>query len=348
MPRLCLSRTAAAVSLAALAWLAFSLLPGCGEAAPLIESENQNTQTAIAAPYQRRPVDFYKGISEPRAGTWQEMVRESGRLLEDGFNTVTLSPPVNITARAGGQPRVIFEGEAAAAEMLTEDFHAAGFAVHLAPTTVLAGFGEQVEPTDAALAHLEEDTLRWAAKAESNQAELFSPLSRYNLVLGTEAADRWSAKILPQVRERYQGPVAARVVPDLGTTPAMGAPHDFEQLDYRGYDFLMLDIFPQGESFDATAFQSYAADILIRAAGVAERDGLKGILVEFGAWREPAGADALDGPILGEDAQAAMAGHFLENAVPRTQGVFFHGWTLPGRGARDYPVEKTLKEFFGR
>lgn len=323
---------------------------GCGEPAAEVQTvtETTGTATATAPAYRRQALDFYKGIAEPRAIDWQGMVSEADRLLEDGFNTVTLSPPVLITPRAGGQPRVIMEGEAASAEMLTDDFHENGLAVYLAPTTSAAGFSEQIEPTDTVMAHLEEDARRWSDKAESKQAELFSPLSRYNLVLGTDAANRWSARVLPLVRSRFTGPVVAQAVADLDAPPPPGEAHDFEKLDLRGYDYLMLDIFPMGENYDAPAFDKYVSDVLSRAALVVKRDGLKGVMVEFGAWREPAGVDPVDGPILGEQAQAEMADRFLKVAIPQTRGVFYHGWTLPGRGAENYQVEEILKIYFTR
>lgn len=303
--------------------------------------------TATAARHQRRTIDFYKGIAEPRADAWQQMVHEAGRLQKDGFNAVTLSPPVDINARAGGQLRIILEGEAASADILTGAFHEANLAVHIAPTTRVPGLNEQIEANDANLDHLNDDTLKWADKAETNQAELFSPLSRYNLVLGTEAAQKWSDRILPQVRQRFHGPVAAKVAADLGDPPAAGAPHDFEKLNYRGYDFLMLDIFPKGANYNAGQFEAYLNDVLARAAAVSQRDGLKGIMIgEFGAWREQSGSDPVDGPILGEDAQAVLASRVLEIAIPQTRGVFYFGWTLPGRGARGYPVENALRKAF--
>ena len=335
----------AAISLLAL--VSIFVPAGCGESAPEAKTAAETAPDTATAPYHRRQVDFYKGIAEPTPTDWDGMVRESDRLLDDGFNAVTLSPPIDITARLGGKPRIILEGQAASAEALTDDFHEKGLAVHISPTTKAAGLSQEVEPTDGTLEHLREDVVRWAQKAEERQAELFSPLSEYNLVLGTEAADRWSREVLPLIRERYHGPVAAKVAADLAEPPAAGNPHDFESLNYRGYDFLMVDIFPRDGSFDAAAFDLYVTDVLVRAAAVAQRDGLKGIMVgEFGAWREPAGLDAVAGPVLGEVGQAEMAGRFLAIAMPRTRGVFFQGWTLPGRGARDQPVEEVLKKNF--
>ncbi|MBE0428661.1 MAG: hypothetical protein IBX61_02170 [Thermoleophilia bacterium] len=298
-------------------------------------------------PYERQSIDFFKGITEPGARDWQEMLRDAGRLLDNGFNTVTLSPPVFITPRAGGRPRVILEGEAASAESLIGDFQEKKLAVHVSPTTRAAGFPLSVEPTEAALGHLEEDALLWARKAEEHRAELFSPLSGYNQVLGTEAAGQWSSRVLPLIREEYQGEIGAKVVPDLDGPPEPGQPHDFEELDYTGYDYLMLDIFPRGESFDAGDFEAYVTGVLERADAVARRDGLKGVIVsEFGSWRKPLGAHEADGPVLAPDEQAQMAADFLEIAAPRTRGVFYQGWTLPARGARDHPVEEVLKDKF--
>jgi len=333
--------------------LALAFAGGCGEqATPTATDATEtavaaSTQTATAPPYQRRAIDFLKGITEPRADAWEDMARETDRLLGDGFNTVSLLPPVLITERLGGKPRVIAEGQASLAEGSIDSFHEKGLGVYVAPTTRVAGFSEQVAPDEAILGHLTDDAVRWAAQAEARQAELFALLSRYNLVLGTDAANQWSAKTLPLIREKYRGPIAAEVVPDLVDAPPPGQIHDFERLDLRGYDYLLLDFFPHGQTANPAAFEAYVAEVLDRAAVIAQRDGLKGIMIgELGCWREPAGADIVDGPLYTPAEQADLARRVLDLAPLRTKGVFWYGWTLPGRGARDNPVEDELKTHF--
>ncbi|MHB1390547.1 MAG: hypothetical protein ACYCXF_04825 [Thermoleophilia bacterium] len=341
------------ITLACLALLsgasAVTLMAGCNGTPPQVMTATATVPgTSTAPPYQRREVTFYKGIDEPQASDWQVMIDDSSRLQADGFNTVTLSPPVDFTARTGDMARTAYEGAATAAKRLMYDFHARGLAVYISPTTTIAGLGPAVDPTTATLQRLQSDTLDWAVSAEAGQAELFSPLTDFNLALGTTAAANWSINVLPLVREKYHGPVAARVVADLSTPSPAGQPHDFEFLDYGGYDYLMIDIFPRGDVYDPVAFDGYVINILDRAAAVARRDELKGVMVSFGAWREAAGVDTVNGPLLGGTAQAELAAHFLEIAQPRTRGIFFQGWTLPGRGARGNPVEETLKQFFTR
>ncbi len=299
--------------------------------------------------YRRRQVSFYRGISEPRCDALAGMARESNRLLDDNINTVTVLPPVLIGQRAGGQPRVILEGAAASVQQAIDRFHEAGLAVHLAPTTATPGYPASVEPNEMNLEHLSEDVLKWAETAETQQVELFSPLSQYNLALGTDAANRWSASVLPDIEAVYKGELAAKVVPDLDEPPPPGQPYDFEALDYHGYDYLMLDLFPTGEKFDEAAYRAYVAAVLDRAAAVAARDGLKGVLVgEFGGWRLQMGVDEITGPALGNEGQALAASVILDE-VERVGafGAFFQGWTTPGRGARNFPVEDTLKEYYG-
>lgn len=328
---------------------AAGLAGGCTGAATTTAATTTATPTATATapPYQRQQVGFFRGIYEPRAESWQDLLKDANRLHADNINAVTISPPVLIPQRAGKRPRLILEGEAASAADMVDDFHLAGLAVHLAPTTISPDLSPQVDPIEPVLKQLDEDVLRWAETAEEKQVELFSPLSDYNLVLGTAAADRWSAAIVPRLREKYRGLLAAWVAPDPGNPPPPGLPHEFEQLSYRGYDYLMLDIYPRGDPYDQAAFLQYVDELLKRAALVAQRDGLKGVMVGgFGAWREPAGAGTVDGPVLGADGQAAMAGQFLDLSMPQTSGVFYLGWTLPGRGAKGYPVEETLKRAF--
>lgn len=323
---------------------------GCSESqvADTDESGAAATETAPAPAYQRQEVEFYKGIIEPSADALSGMAEDVDRLLEDNMNSVSLSPPVLITQRAGGRPRVIMEANAAAVSDAISDFHDSGLAVHLAPTTASPGFKEEVEPTETTLDHLKEDALKWAETAEEKKVELFSPLSRYNLVLGEEAADKWSKELLPEIREKYKGLLVAKVTPQTNGSPEPGEPYDFETLDYSGYDYLMVEIFPQGESFDPAAYEKYVKEVLGRADTVAARDGLKGVIVGgFGAWREYTGMDQPDSPQVGVEGQFEVASILLNIAIPRTSGAFYQGWTLPGRGAKNFPVEEKLRELFG-
>jgi hypothetical protein len=272
------------------------------------------------------------------------MASDSGQLLRDGFNIVALSPSVLITQRAGGKPRVILEGAAGSVTGTADELHQAGIAVFISPTTAAAGFEPQIETSDATLKHLTDDTIQWAETAEEVQAELFSPLADYNLALGTETANKWSAEVLPLVRQKYSGEIVARVIPDINTTVmGAGAVHDYELLDFRGYDYLMLYIQPYGSTFDPARFDMDVAELIKRANAIASRDGLKGVLVEFGGWREETGVESIDGPVLGEGGQAVLAERMIQIALPQTKGIFWRGWTLPGRGAKDHMVEASLR-----
>lgn len=343
LPLLALSFSAVAA-----AWLIGSASAGCSGQTPVSTSGPPQTATAATPPHQRLQVGYFKGIYEPRAESWQDLLADAGRLRADNINSVTISPPVLISQRAGKRPRIILEGEAAAAADATAAAHRAGFAVHLSLTTSSPDLSPRVDPIGPVLNQLSEDTLRWAESAEEEKVEIFTPLNDYNLVLGTEAAAAWSESIVPRIREKYNGLLAAKVVPDTDEPPPPGMPYGFEQLNYRGYDYLMLDILPQGTTFDQDAFNKYAGEVLKRAALVAQRDGLKGIMIgEFGGWREPAGAGKVEGPVLGAEGQATMAEQFLNLAKPQTAGAFYLGWTLPGRGAKGFPVEEALKKGFG-
>ncbi|MDO8736506.1 MAG: hypothetical protein Q7K29_05415 [Thermoleophilia bacterium] len=322
---------------------AAALVAGCGDE-PTVQTATEKTQSSTVSAYRRQQISFFKGIDEPSSDEWEEMANKDERLKHDGFNIVTLSPPVLITERAGGQPRVILEGVAGSVTGTIDELHLGGLAVFVSPTTEVAGFDPRLDASEATLRQLTEDTLQWAATAEEKQAELFSPLTEYNLVLGTDAANKWSMEILPQIREKYRGELVARVVPDINTTVgSAGAVHDFELLDFRGYDYLMLDIEPHGESFDPARFDMAVDELIKRANAVARRDGLKGVLVEFGAWREAVGVEPFDGPELGEGGQAILAERMIHVSLRQTKGIFWLGWTLPGRGALDHMVEASLR-----
>ncbi|MHB8858847.1 MAG: hypothetical protein ACYC6Z_05095 [Thermoleophilia bacterium] len=339
-----------AVALAlALSLSAVLLGAGCGGTPTVVTSTATETvPTATAPPYQRQTLTFFRGIDEPRPDAWQDVIGDRAQLRTDGFNIVVLGPPVLITPRSGGQPRIILQGAADSAPGVAEEIHNAGLSVFIAPTTAAQGYNQVVDPSDTTLSHLTDDATSWAQTAEEKQAELFSPLDEYNLALGTDAANKWSAAVLPLVKQKYTGPVVAKVVPDISTAPAPpGAQHDFEKLDYKGYDYLMLDIYPHGEALDEAAFEAQVSEILARANAIAQRDGLKGVLLEFGAWREESGIDSIDGPALGEDNQALVTGAIMKLSMPQIKGFFWHGWTLSGRGARGHKVEDVLRQGFG-
>ena len=334
-------------ALVLIAALFTATLGGCNEE-PTVKTTVDTTPTATAPPYQRQTIAFYRGIDEPRATAWEILTLDRERLHNDGFNTATLSPPVLITQRAGGQPRLILEGDAGSVPGLTDDLHQAGFAVFISPTTSAPGYETRVEVTEPTLRQLSEDASHWAGIAQEKQAELFTPLAQYNLALGTETANKWSAEVLPVVRQKFSGGLVASVVADIaGTPPAPGAAHDFEQLDLRGYDYLMVSIAPRGKDLDQAQLESELDDLLTRANAIAQRDGLQGVLLEFGAWRETGGSDPVDGPLLGEDGQALVTERVIQLAAPRIKGFFWRGWTLPGRGAKGLKVEEALRHSFG-
>ncbi len=345
-PMLFLLRKSGIIALAIAALLAASVLSGCVEK-PTVKTTVDTTPTSTAPPYKRQAISFFRGIDEPRPDAWEDLVLDRGRLKDDGFNTVTLSPPVLITQRAGGKPRIILEGAAGSVPGLADEMHNAGFGVFIAPTTAAAGYQTAIEVTDSTLTQLTEDVKRWAQTAEEHQAELFSPLADYNLALGTANANKWSAQILPLVRQKFNGSLVAVVRPDLSdATPAPGTPHDFENLDFKGYDYLMLDIYPRGATHDAARLATEVDSLLTHAEIVRARDGLKGIMIETGSWREQVGTDTVDGPLLGDDGQAEATSRILQVALPRVQGFFWHGWNLPGRGAKRFKVEQVLQKSF--
>lgn len=321
-------------------------IPGCDDGGEILTT---TTPKVEKPPHVRLAIDYFKGVTEPRSTDWDSLLVDARQLQQDGFNTVALEPPVLITERAGGKPRVILEGAALTTTSHIDSIHETGLAVFLAPTTASPGYQENIAVDDIALARLTEDTLDWATTAEEQQVELFTPLSRCNLALGTEACRGWLQSILPAVRERYHGPIAAKVAADIDQPPLAGGAHDFESLDFHGYDYIMVDIHPWGHIYDEERFRSYVIEVLDRAAAVAARDGLKGVIV--GDLRLPrnnrAGADLDTGTWLNEEQQAQVADMVLQLASQRVHGFFYYGWSLAEYGARGYQVEDVLIRHFG-
>lgn len=332
--------------LAAAIFILSSLLVGA-----CAESE---TETAISTndkqevpEHKRMEVGFFRGINEPRSFDWNLILFDTDRLKANGFNSVALEPPLLITERAGGKPRVIIEGAAVTAPGLVDSIHAEGFAVFLAPTTASPEFAEKIIADDNMLAQLSEDVVYWAGVAEERQTELFAPLSRCNLALGTDTARTWLREILPAVREAYTGPVAAKVVADVDQ-PISEDGHDFERLDYTGYDYLVVDVHPWGEYYDEESFKSYVIDVIERAVRVSERDGLQGVIIgDLRLGRSNDSPDRREGePTLTAEQQADAVKFVAESVTPSVKGAFYYGWTLAGYGSRDYPAEGALVHWF--
>lgn len=306
------------------------------------------TRPEAPPPPERQTIDYFQGITEPRSTDLDTLLAAAGQLRDDGFNAVTLEPTVLIDQRVGGKLRVILDGSAMTVRDLAGKFRGEGMAVLLAPTTASPGFEETISIEDTILEHLTEDTLKWADAAEVNNVEMFAPLSRCNLALGTDACHGWLQEVLPQVKERYHGLLAAKVVADIEDQPLNGGPHDFESLDYTGYDYLVVDVHPWGHIYEAERFRAYAIDVIDRAQAIAARDGLKGVIIgdlRLGRIREEAGW-MQTGTWLNEEQQAEAADMVLDIAAERTNGIFFYGWSLATYGARDYPVEDILVKHF--
>ena len=319
---------------------------GCGEEARILTTTSEQQDEPS---HQRLDIAYFKGVTEPGATDWSLLSSDADKLRQYGFNTVTLEPPVLVAARAGGKPRVILEGMAITTPGLIEDVHREGLAVFLAPTTAGPGFSERQEVDDTGLDQLTEDTLSWAEAAEEQQVELFAPLSRCNLVLGTETCRAWLQEVLPAVRERYTGLLAAKVAADIDDAPTAGGQHDFELLDYRGYDYIMIDIHPWGRIYYEERFRAYVEEVLSRAEALVKRDNLKGVIVgDLRLPRNTSGEARLEtGTWLNEQQQAEVADMVISISIPGTSGFFFYGWYAAGYGARGYLVEDVLIKHFG-
>lgn len=331
-----------------LAALAFTGSAGC---APVDEPLTTPTaKKAVAVPHKRLPVSFFKGVVEPRSDDLQSLVLDAEQILGDGFNIVGMEPPVLINQRAGGSPRVILAGASLTVSGQISSIHEKGLAVFLAPTTASPGFSERVPVDEHTLEALTEDVLSWAEQAEQEQVELFAPLSRCNLALGTSATDRWLRDILPQVRQRYKGPVVAKVVVDIDAPPDPGEGHDFELLHYQGYDYLMIDLGPMepDQTYDQESVLAYSRQVIARAEAVVRRDRLKGLIIgDLRLPRTESTAELSAQTAVGETNQAMTADAVLAMVMPRVDGVFYLGWSLREYGAHGFWVEDVLARHFG-
>ncbi len=154
----------------------------------------------------------------------------------------------------------------------TEDLNSRGAGEpRLIPKEVVArvGFLDKYDLIIADLAKL----------AEKYQVEMFSPMNEPDMKLGINAASNWGQKILPVVKNNYQG----KTMWKLGRAADSAS----SAINFKGYDVLGLDFTAPGgsETQSLASFPQITDKIISRAQAWAKRDGVETVLLtEVGVW----------------------------------------------------------------
>lgn len=282
-------------------------------------------------------ITTYKGIWSPSfLLTSKMLLLDIGQLKEDGVNTLSFGP--NYDTDEDGNIHL-----AGSPEWLTILFiqtaHRKGFRVFLVPNMWGPNFAGVRNKT----LFFEQATaisLEWADIAKKYGVEMYAPTNEPQVMIkDKEAIDQWAYKIAPKIKERYHGILMYK---------ASIAEWGFDN-DYRGYDYVGLDIFPHTgqtlEQFRST-FQNNIEDGL----KFAERDGAKGVILsEIGVQ-----VGSLEGPIstteepFSTDYQKEAYKIFFEEGDNKVIGYIFCCWDGTVMGPNNFPAEQVMKERFNK
>lgn len=162
------------------------------------------------------------------------------------FMSPELDYAINLDSRSGGEPRLIPK--------------------KIADTP---GFMDKYDLLVEDLAKL----------AQKYQLEFFSPLNEADMKLGMTVSSSWGQKILPKIKNNYQGKVLWKV--GLGVDPQI------QQINFKGYDILGIDFTAPGgtEAQSLSSFPAIVKGAVENANKAAKRDAVPAVvLAEVGVW----------------------------------------------------------------
>ncbi len=121
-----------------------------------------------------------------------------------------------------------------------------------------------------------------AKLAQKYNVDAFSPMNEPDLKLGSANASAWGQKILPKIREVYQGKIIAKeaAAPLLGGGPR---PEKNWDINFRGYDAIGVD--PTCSGRPEAECRELIKGLLSKVQALAIRDGVESIMfTELGVW----------------------------------------------------------------
>lgn len=301
-----------------------------------------------------------KAIEEPSFLSLLLSSQDFSKIRENGFNTLVITIPHPVI---GGRPRILPFTYTAVA-FLTKRAHVNGLSVFLVPEITYKErdeklFNDRLFKDDAILI-----ARNWADFAKRYHVEYLSPLKNPDEVFGIDKGTIWSLEVLPDIRERYKGKVAAyfgsaiRLKNSQGSIPVYsasmsqtGKPQNLFLFtpEVRGYDFIVLSAVPPKEirnfSLFAVDIRRYIPKLKLSAlrngSGTVVFSGLNSPVVPT----EYFGKDF--GPVITEKEQAELLKSLLEIMKTTNSGFIVTGWSNSSFGIKRKPAEKAVVSVIG-
>ena len=187
-------------------------------------------------------------------------------LLLQSVNTLSFGP--NYPYDEEGNIKPLFPLQKQLYIFFIQTAHRKGFRVFLVPLTW--GPFTRGEPRNKTL-FFDQATrmnLEWADIAEKYGVELYAPMNEPSIAVSDkEALNKWAHEVTPKIRERYSGILVYKAAP---------AEWGFDN-DYRGYDYVGLDIYP-GDEESLEGFRGRVRAHIEKGLEYAKRDGAKGVM----------------------------------------------------------------------
>lgn len=283
-------------------------------------------------------VEIYKGIWSPVFPmTAKMLLLDIGQLKEDGVNTLSFGPNymTDDEGNIGKFPNWL-------TILFIQSAHRNGFRVFLVPDMWGPGF-TGVENKTLFFEQATNIVLEWAEIAEKYGVEMYAPSNEPAIIIDDkEAVNQWAHDVAVKIRERYSGILVYKAsIADWG----------FDN-DYRGYDYVGLDIFPHDPKQSLEEFKTELQDQIRDGLKFAERDGAKGVILsEIGVQvKIMIGAEDVSSTTrepFSLEFQKQAYEIFFEEGKDKVKGYVFCCWE-PEFGPNNVPAEQVMKKWFNK
>lgn len=298
-----------------------------------------------------------KGIEEPSFVSLLLSMNDFKRIKDIGFNTLVVIPPHPVIF---GKPRTLpFLSSATA--LVVKKAHLQGLSVMIVPEIILSDKEKKLTNDRLFRDDVIEISRNWAEFSEKYKVEYLSPLKDPEKIFGEANAITWSLEVLPEIRERFKGKIAAylgsgiRLKQGKNTVAMFSASMSEAEKpvnifvftpEIRGYDFMILSAVPPKEvrNINLYTIDLRRAMVLIKTNSLRSGSGsviMSGLntpispTVYFGEEY---------GPVVTEKQQAELVSTTLKMVGSSSAGFILTGWSSDGFGIKDREAEKQARE----
>lgn len=284
-------------------------------------------------------IETYKGIwSVFSTVTIATLLSDVQQLKEDGVNTISFGP-FHVTDDKGNIQEIPLMKPITI--LLIQSAHRNGFRVFLVPDMYGPSF-TGIENNTLFLEQAAPIVLEWAEIAEKYGVEMYAPMNEPSIIIDNqEALNQWAHEVAIGIKERYSGILVYK---------ATEADWGFDN-DYRGYDYVGLDIFPYDPEQTVEEFRIGLQSVISDGLEFAERDGAKGVIYSEIGVQIKANPEDVDPttpePFSLDYQKQAYEVFFEEGQKNNIAGYIFCCWGEEGiYGPDDVPAEEVMKKWF--